>query len=74
MQGMTLKQMRRAHYYRLLDIYAATKGEGPEFIAASVALHAAKGGVPKRLWPLANKAFRNLVADRVPVAGQTEGA
>jgi hypothetical protein len=61
-QGMTLKQYDRHRFFALLDQYREIKTTGlqtPEqqhaFVLLSVQLHAAKGRVPKRLWPLVNK-------------------
>jgi hypothetical protein len=61
-QGMTLKQMGRhrfllllAQYRKLRDGGLQTPEEQHAFVLVSVQLHAAKGLVPKRWWPLVNK-------------------
>lgn len=62
MRGMTIKQINRSRFYALLEAYKQVDIHTPDgkidFIRLSVALHAAKGGVPKRMWPLINEAFR----------------
>lgn len=63
MRGMTLKQFARRRFFEALENYrcarngllAGAPGAQEAFIRASVQVHASKGGVPKRLWPLVNK-------------------
>lgn len=61
MSGMTLKQYARWNFFDLLNKYREarkhldTKEGRLDFIALSIQIHAAKAGVPKRLWPLVNK-------------------
>jgi hypothetical protein len=70
MSGMTLKQFAKKEFFDALqaykDVMAAPRC--PEwnmaFVAVSVRLHAAKGGVPKSLWPLAG--HRRLWAENTP--------
>jgi hypothetical protein len=58
---MTFKQAAKARYFDLIAEYHAVKKNlsTPEarekFVGLSVAIHAAKGEVPKRYWPLINK-------------------
>lgn len=60
--GMTLKQLARKEFFEALEAYRKARenptSDPPAFVLASVRLHAAKGGVPKSLWPLANRAVR----------------
>ena len=58
MQGMTLKQMARRRFFELIDALREAKEQKDTraFIVLSVQLHQAKADVPKRLWPLANRA------------------
>ena len=64
--GMTLKQMAKARFFDAVAAYRVAKealkteqpGAAEAFIRASVLLHAAKGGVPKTYWRLANQAVR----------------
>lgn len=57
--GMTLKQFARAEFFAALQEYVEARQEVAEnpsrFIIASVRIHAAKSGVPKRLWRLVNQ-------------------
>jgi hypothetical protein len=63
MQGMTIKQLNRKRFYDLLDAYReakkdiSTPDKKATFIRLSVALHQAKAGVPKSLWPLVTRAY-----------------
>jgi hypothetical protein len=65
--GMSLKQFAEQHFFTLLDAYREAKkhldapGSKAAFVGLSVQLHAAKGGVHKRYWPLFNRAFREPV-------------
>ena len=58
--GMTNKQFALARFWRALEAYkvALQSGDSHAIVATSLAIHAAKGGVPKRLWPLVGRAFR----------------
>ena len=62
--GMTKKQAAKQRFMDLLRKYRKavnhleTPAERAEFAEIAVLLHAAKGHVPKRLWPLVGKAFR----------------
>ena len=61
MAGMTLKQYNLHRFLDLCEAYRQAKSqlhtdEGRrQFIVLSVQIHAAKAGVPKRLWPLVNR-------------------
>ena len=61
-QGMTLKQTHRTHFLRLCEArreamnHLGTTEGSAAFVALSVAVHAAKADVPKRMWPLVNRA------------------
>ena len=63
--GMTLREHAKSHFFRVCnEIREVVRNhmqtdEGKKaFIILSVRLHAAKGGVPKYLWPWANKAAK----------------
>lgn len=54
-EGLTLKQMARVRFIdacRELREASANKDKA-RFVQASLAVHAAKGAVPRGLWPLA---------------------
>jgi len=74
MAGMTVKQMNRAAFYAALDQYkqALATGTSEEIVRASLRIHAAKGNVPKSLWPLVTQAFRETkrADDAPPLKGQ----
>jgi hypothetical protein len=59
--SMTLKQYAKFNFLRLVAAYLEAKKHigTPEgnaaFIALSLQVHAAKGNVPKRMWPMVNK-------------------
>jgi hypothetical protein len=57
MEGMTLRQSAKRRFFDLIDALkeAKERKDSKAFIVLSVQLHAAKAGVPKRLWPLANR-------------------
>lgn len=64
-EGMTLKQMNRRAFYVALENYrkalqlGVTTPKGRRaIIAASLDVHAAKGGVAKRYWPMVNRVLR----------------
>ena len=56
--GMTVKEFALKHFYDLLEEYRTCDPfqDTTRFVALSVALHAAKGSVPKALWPMVNRA------------------
>ena len=58
--GMTNKQFAQARFWRALDNYKAAleSGDSHAIVLTSLAIHAAKGGVSKRWWPLVNRAYR----------------
>ena len=56
--GMTIKQMARAEFFAALDAYREALRTKHNLVAASLRVQVAKAGVPKRLWPAVNKAFR----------------
>lgn len=58
--GMTLKQFAMAKFWKTLETYklALESGDTRAIVLTSLAIHQAKGGVPKRLWPLVNKTYR----------------
>jgi len=60
----TIPQYHRLRFLRLVDEYArasktldTTEGRRA-FVLLSVQVHIAKGDVPKRMWPLVNRALR----------------
>lgn len=63
MRGMTLKQFAQHRFLRLVEEYRAVKvrlaagdkAASADFTVLSVALHAAKAGVPRRYWSMVNK-------------------
>ena len=57
MNGMTMKQWRKARFWELVKAYQECDPvKAPrDFILLSVALHAAKGGVPKSMWRYARR-------------------
>lgn len=58
--GMTMKQHHVAQFWKTLEAYklALESGDTRAIIVTSLAIHQAKGNVPKRLWPLVNKTYR----------------
>lgn len=60
MRGMTLKQWYKTQFYAALEEYKDALKSGPSkrLITASVRIHAAKGYVPKRLWSLVTRAYK----------------
>lgn len=65
MSGMTLKQFALTRFYSLLEQYREaardhTLSGRQRFVALSVQVHAAKGAVPKRYWPLVGRAYREI--------------
>jgi hypothetical protein len=57
--GMTLKQMARKEFWDALAAYKTALQTKVNIVGTSVRIHAAKAGVPKRLWPLVNKTFKS---------------
>lgn len=55
-KGMTLKQFAIANFFKTLEAYRE---------ATSAQIHAAKGNVPKRFWPLVNHVMREETGDHV---------
>lgn len=57
----TTSQIARDLFFGSLDSYRAAlrSGNAAAIVASSVAVHAAKGGVPKRLHVLVGRAFRS---------------
>ena len=59
--GMTIKEWWKHRFFKLIDEYREAKKnldtpEGKQaFVALSLAIHVAKGHVPKRLWSMVNK-------------------
>lgn len=57
--GMTLKQFARSRFFAALDDYKCALRTGNGIIKASLAVHAASGGVPKRWRVFINQAFKS---------------
>ncbi len=57
MRGLTIKQWHREQFYALCEAYRTIDPitHPTDFIRLSVAIHAAKGHVPKSLWRLAKR-------------------
>lgn len=57
---MTVRQYFEAAFFTALDQYrtALAEGNSKAIVLTSLKVHAAKGNVHKRLWPLVNKAFK----------------
>lgn len=58
--GMTLRQFAVTHFYKTLAQYKAAleSGDTRAIVLTSLKIHAAKSNVPKRLWPLVNRTYR----------------
>jgi len=58
--GITLKQLARQEFFAALEAYknALASGNSAEILVTSIQVHSAKGGVPKKLWPLVGQTFR----------------
>lgn len=58
--GMTLKQAAQCRFLNLMEQYRAAlkSGSSADIVRVSVALHAAKAGVPKRWHAAVGRAFR----------------
>ncbi len=69
--GMTNKQFAMARFWRSLAAYktALESGDTRAIVLTSLAIHAAKGDVPKRLWPLVNKTYRESYRATTPLKG-----
>ena len=55
---MTLKQFGRHEFTAALEAYANALKTGQGIVAASLRIHRAKAGVPKRWWPSIGRVFR----------------
>lgn len=58
--GMTIKQFNIAQFLQTLEAYkqALQSGDAHAIVLTSLAIHQAKGYVPKRLWPLVSRTYR----------------
>lgn len=56
--GMTLKQMAAAEFWNALEAYRQALRTKTNIVGASLRVHQAKGGVPKRFHPYVNRVFR----------------
>jgi hypothetical protein len=64
LRGSTLREFALWRFFQLLDEYRKARKDlnGPgaraRLASISIGLHAMKGYVPKRYWPLVRRAFR----------------
>lgn len=56
-RGMTIKEWWRERFTRLCEEYRTCDPfqDATRFVALSVAIHAAKGHVPRRMWALTRR-------------------